>query len=141
MNLRLLKRAIDRTLDIKPLVAYERFLREVCERGDAWIVSQGEFVTWWQQRASGDLNINVRNRICHVKIDLSNAIIENYPGEFHTSPELTIQCPDSSFDGLVLITIDKNLNQPRSERTLQNFVRSPWINGPDSYTTSIMKEW
>lgn len=106
-----LKRAINRVLYIQTRVPYERFLRAVCEQGDAWIVSQGEFILWWQQRNSSDLKINVRNGVCHVTTDLSNAVIENYPADFYASPEITIPCPDNSLDGSVLITIDKKLRQ------------------------------
>jgi hypothetical protein len=111
MNLGLLKRVADRALSIRFHAPYEKFLCAVSERGDAWVVSQGEYILWWQQRASSDLKITVSNRVYHVMTDLSNAVIENYPDDFHISPELTIPCPNSSFEGPVLITIDKKLKQ------------------------------
>jgi hypothetical protein len=106
-----LKRALYRNLKLQTFAPYERFLQAMSERDDAWIVSQGKYVLWWQKRASSDLEVTVFNGECHIITNLSEAVIENYPNDFHASPQIVIPCPDSNFDGPILLTIDPNLKQ------------------------------
>ena len=109
LNLAPLKRALDRNLKMRNFVPYERFLQAVSEQGDAWIVSQGEYVLWWQKRALSNLQVTVSNGECHATSPLAQAIIENHPNDFYASPQATIPCPDSDFDGPVWLTIDQSL--------------------------------
>jgi hypothetical protein len=111
MKLVLLKRAIYRNLNLQTLAPYQKFLRAISKRGDVWVVSQGEYILWWQKRASSDLRIVVSNKECHVTTNLSKAVMENYPNDFYASPQVAIPCPESNFDGPILLTIDKNLKQ------------------------------
>lgn len=109
MNLDLLKRALGRNLSMKNHIPYKRVLSAVASRGDVWIVSQGEYINWWDKRANGTLKLLVSHGECRVETDLANAVFEKFPGEFFTST--TIPCPDSDFDGEVQLTIDESLRR------------------------------
>lgn len=111
MNLNLLLRAIRRAYYIRTHAPYEKFLRSVSQQDDAWVVSQGKYILWWQQRASSDFRISLSNGTCHVTTSLSNGIIEVFPNEFYSAQRLTFPYPHSSVDGPVIITIDEKLKQ------------------------------
>jgi hypothetical protein len=71
---------------------------------DIWIVSQGEYIEWWQQRENSPLKITVSDGRCHIHFPLDQAVIEKFPNEFLDSP--TIPCPEATFSGEVWITVD-----------------------------------
>jgi len=109
MNLGLLKRALDRNLKMKNYVPYEKVLSTVANQGDIWVVSQGEYIDWWDKRAKGTLRLLVSNGECRAETDLADAVFEKFSGEFFTSAP--IPCPDSDFDGEVQLTIDESLRR------------------------------
>ncbi len=109
MNLSLLKRALDRNFKMKNYVPYERFLGAMAGRGDIWMVSQGEYINWWDHRINGTLKLLACPGQCRAKTDLANAVFEKFPGEFFNST--TIPCPDSDFDGQIQLTIDQSLGR------------------------------
>lgn len=109
MNFGLLKRALDRILKMQNYAPYERVLSAVANQGDVWVVSQGEYMDWWDRRTKGTLKLLVSNGQCRAETDLVNAAFEKFPGEFFTSA--TIPCPNSDFDGEIQLTIDKSLRR------------------------------
>ena len=110
MSFGLLKRAIIRTKNIQSFAPYERFLQTISEQGDTWMVSQGTYILWWQKRASSKFEIAISGGMCHITTGLNEAVIEKYPNEFFVSPNLVVPCPDSNFEGQLLLTIDQDLN-------------------------------
>jgi hypothetical protein len=109
MKFELIRRTINRVRYMKTRIPYERVLSAISQRNDAWVVSQGEFIRWWHQRASSNLQINISNGTGHVSTDLSNAVIEVFPNEFHPSSSLEFACPNSTLNGPVLMIIDPKL--------------------------------
>ncbi|HEX9923115.1 MAG TPA: hypothetical protein VGD99_10665 [Anaerolineae bacterium] len=88
---------------------YERILKHFKERGDIWMVSQGEFFSWWLARAEATLTITVQDGVCQLATSLEQAAIEQVPGQFLDS--LTAPCPDTDFSGELWITIDCNIDE------------------------------
>lgn len=124
MNFGLLKRALDRNLKMKNYAPYEQVLGAVANRGDVWMVSQGEYINWWDRRAKGTLELLVSNGECRAETDLAGATFEKFPGEFFTSA--TIPCPDSDFGGQIQLTIDESLR--RKDLLMEALLREGILN-------------
>ena len=109
MNLGLLDRAWNRALGISNHGPYERVLDAAASRGDIWVVSQGEYLSWWDRRAKGMLRLWISDGECRVETDLREAVLERFPGEFF--PPASVPCPGSDFDGEIRLIIDESLDR------------------------------
>jgi len=101
--------SIVRSLGMRNSQPYEQILRHVRARGDIWIVSQGEYMSWWLKRENASLKITVSEGRCQVDTSLENAVLEKFPGEFLDSP--TVSCDEPKFSGEVWITLDTALEK------------------------------
>jgi hypothetical protein len=109
MKLGQVARSIKKHIVMKNYRPYERILRHIRARGDIWMVSQGEYMTWWVRREDATLKITVSDGTCQVYTSLEGAVIEKFRGEFLDSSTLPIA--GSAFSGEVWITIDAGLER------------------------------
>jgi hypothetical protein len=88
---------------------YEQILRHIRTREDIWVVSQGEYMSWWLKRENASLKITVSEGRCQIDTSLENAVIEKFPGEFLDLP--IVFCEETKFSGEVWITLDSVLEK------------------------------
>ena len=108
---KLLKNSIRRHLTMRSYEPYERLLSHLRERGDIWMVSQGEFLDWWLQRERATLRVVRAEGKVRAETDLEGAVIEKFPGEFLDSEQVAYETDRP--DGELVVTIDETL--PRKE--------------------------
>lgn len=109
MKLKQMKRTVLRHLMMENYKAYEQVLKHIRARGDIWMISQGEYMAWWQRREKATLRIIVSDGMCKVESSLENAVFERFPGEFMSSG--VMQCEEARFSGEVWLTVDSTLEK------------------------------
>jgi hypothetical protein len=105
---------------------YEKVLRNLEKRGDIWMVSQGEYMSWWLARKKATLRISVSDGRCQVDTSLERAVIEQYPGQFLDTALVT--CKETTFSGEVRITIDSTLDEQERELLIELLTREGILN-------------
>lgn len=107
MNLSRFNRAAVRHLTMRNYDAYEQVLKAIKARGDIWMVSQGEYMAWWQRRNEATLRITVTDGICQAESSLEGegAVFEKFPSSG------TAECENAQFSGEVWLTIDSTLEK------------------------------
>ena len=86
---------------------YERILQYVRAQKDIWITTQGDYISWWQERENATLSIRVEQGQCYIWASTERAVIEQFPGEFVEGG--AIPCPNATFTGECKVAIDPAL--------------------------------
>jgi len=94
---------------MKSVRPYEKVLKEVKARGDIWMVSQGEYIRWWQRRDQASLKVIVSGGECTIGSNLAEAVFQKLPQEFLDSNKTS--CNNGSFSGEVQFVIDVTLER------------------------------
>lgn len=86
---------------------YEQALSRFQRQGDIWLVSQGEYLHWWQAREQAPFTVRVADGHCYPELSLQNGVIEHYPGHF--LPAEAVACEATVVTGEIFIGIDPEL--------------------------------
>jgi hypothetical protein len=109
MNLKVLRRALERYSRMRNYRPYKQVLEAVSAHKDVWMTSQGAYVAWWRRRSGASLRITAYDGELVISSDLRDAAFERFPQEYLTGNRTS--CRESSFSGELQVVIDGTLER------------------------------